>query len=147
MAKFQASGFSIDLPDGTFDASSYVFSFPFAGDLSPSLSISFERVADIPDLMTIADKEAGTLRSNLESFDVLAESQHERGTWRYVISIVEWGPREARIWQKRFFLFVPDGRPTLYTIKGTDLSENRANSEPIFDQTIASFDPNGFQAL
>ena len=147
MPKFQGSGFSVELPEEVMDASSYCFSFPEAGEFSPHLTIKFEQQTDKPDLNAYVSKQRVALRAGVENFSVISELSKSRGSWDYVISVIEWGPDESRTRQKQFFVYVPGEIPRLFTLTGTDLAANFERSESLFDQVIRTFKPNDIQAF
>ncbi len=144
---FQGSGFSVDLPEDATDASSYCFTFPDAGEYSPNLTIRVERPPDELDLNAYVNEQRQALETSVENFSVVNEISNKRGSWTYVISIIEWGPDESRIRQKQTYVYVPDEIPRLFTLTGTDLADNFKQSEVLFNQVIKSFTPNDIQAF
>jgi len=147
MPSFQGSGFSVELPEETIDASSYCFSFPEAGEFSPYLTIKCERQQDELDLSACVNEQRDALRAGVENFRVISETSKSRGSWNYIITVVEWGPDESRTRQKQLFVYVPGEIPRLYTLTGTDFASNFENSEPLFDQVIRTFKPNDIQVF
>lgn len=140
--KFQGSGFSVDLPEGAFDLSSYTFAFPELGNFSPNLTVQFE-AAESVDLAAHVAGMRENYSSALDDLAVIGEVPvRSRGEWRYTTHVVEWGPAENRIRQKQLFLWVPKPAPTLYTLTGTDLASGFERSEPVFDAIMRSFEPN-----
>ena len=55
MPKFQGSGFSLELPGGTVDASNYGFALPGSGGANPTLTIRITKTAHA-DLGAIFDE-------------------------------------------------------------------------------------------
>ena len=147
MPSFQGSGFSVELPEETIDASSYCFSFPEVGEFSPNLTIKCERQQDELDLSAYVNEQRDALRAGLENFSVISELSKSRGSWNYIITVVEWGPDESRTRQKQLFVYVPGEIVRLYTLTGTDFAANFEESEPLFDQVIGTFKPNDIQAF
>ena len=144
---FQGSGFSVELPDDATDATAYCFVFPDSGEYSPNLTIRSERSPDDLDLKTYVNEQTQALETSVENFVVVNEISNKHGFWTYIISIIEWGPEESRIRQKRTFMHVPGEIPRLFTLTGTDLASNFEKSEVIFNQVIKSFKPNDIQAI
>ncbi len=144
---FQGSGFSVELPDDATDATSYCFVFPDAGKFSPNLTIRSEQSPDDLDLKAYVDEQTQALETSVENFVVVNEISNKHGFWTYIISIIEWGPEESRIRQKRTFMHVPGEIPRLFTLTGTDLASNFENSEVVFNQVIKSFTPNDIPAI
>jgi hypothetical protein len=146
MPQFQGSGFAIELPETSADASSYCFVFPDAGDFAPNLVIQFERRSAPPDLA----QESRKLQQSqlaLGDYRVIGEATYKSGRWDYTVCVSEWGPAGNRIRQKQVLLFVPEGKPTLFTLTATDLAGNFSRSEPLFDRVIGSFKPNMLQTF
>lgn len=105
MAKFQGSGFSVDLPAPVFDSSSYIFAFPDAGDLASAITIRFDIVKDKPDLKEYAGQQRESLNQNLTNLEVVSEVHNKRGTWDYAVCVIEWGETECRMRQKQLYVF------------------------------------------
>ncbi len=148
--KFQGSGFAVDLPEGAIDASAYAFVFPVsdgeATGFAPNITIRFQAFQE--DLNEHVEGVAEGMLSALENAALVAKDEvRARGNWRYLTQVIEWGEGEFRMRQKQLFLVVPEPKPTLYSISGTDFTAQFARSEPIFDQIIRSFDPNGVQSM
>jgi hypothetical protein len=144
---FQGSGFSVDLPEDASDASSYCFLFPNAGEYAPNLTIRYEQPPDEFDLNEYVDEQRQALETSVENFIVVNEISNKRDFWTYVISIIEWGPDEARIRQKRTYVHVPGEKTRLFILTGTDLAANFEQSDVIFNQIIRSFKPNDIQVF
>jgi hypothetical protein len=142
---FQGSGFSVELPDDATDASSYCFVFPDTGEFSPSLTIRRDPSPDDLDLNAYVEDLTQALEGSSENLIIVNEISGKHGFWTYIISIIEWGPDESRVRQKRTFMKVPGEIPRLFTLTGTDLAENFDKSEPLFNQVIKSFKPNDIQ--
>jgi hypothetical protein len=147
MSSFQGSGFSISLPEAVIDASSYCFSFPSAGTLSPNLTIKCDTLKDKPDLSVVVNERTAQLSESLENLIVISEVANTRDSWEYIVSVVEWGATDNRTRQKQLFIYVPGEKPRLFTLVGTDLASNYQNSEPLFDQIIKTFNSNDIQVL
>jgi len=145
--KFQGSGFAVTVPERTLDASAYTFVLADLGGFPPNLTVRFEAAEDL----NLEQRVAAVLddyRSALENLTVIGSVPvRARGEWRYATHVVEWGGASSRIRQKQLFLWVPNPAPTLYVLTGTDLAEDFSRSEPVFDEIIRSFEPNGVNAL
>ena len=147
MQSFQGSGFSVDLPEDATDASSYCFLFPDAGEYAPNLTIRCERPPDELDLNAYVNEQRQALETSVENLSVVNEISNKRGSWTYIVSIIEWGPDESRIRQKQTYVYVSEEIPRLFTLTGTDLAANFKQSEVLFNQVIKSFTPNDIQAF
>jgi len=144
---FQGSGFSVELPDDASDASSYCFLFPNAGEYAPNLTIRCEQPPDELDLNGYVKETRQALEASVDNFTVVNEISNTRGSWVYVVSIVEWGPDESRIRQKQTYVHVLGEVPRLFTLTGTDLAANFAQSDALFNQVMKSFTPNDIQVF
>lgn len=145
--KIQGAGFGVDVPEGSLNASAYSFVFPDHGELPPNLAI---RVDDAPS-GSLEDHVALIVETYREGFEDLVviskDPVRERGDWRYAINVLEWGPTDRRMRLKQMFIQVSMPTPLLFTVIGTDLAASFSRSEPVFDQIIRSFDPNGLQRV
>ena len=146
MPSFQGSEFSVDLPDDALDVSSYCFAFPEAGDFAPNLTIRCDRRADEFNFDKYVSQQRHSLETSVENLAVVSEMSKSRGAWDYAVSVVEWGPEENRVSQKQLIVYVAGAIPRLYTLTGTDLAENFATSEPLFDKVMKSFKPTDSEA-
>lgn len=141
--KFQGSGFTVELPEGTADTSSYAFVFPGIGSFSPNLTVRFDPAESL-DLQAHVDSVRENYETALDDLAVVGNVPvRSRGEWLYATLVLEWGPADHRIRQKQLFLWVPGEAPTLYTLTGTDLASSFDKSEPVFDGIMRSFQPNG----
>jgi hypothetical protein len=145
--KFQASGFSVDVPDDVVDASAYVFSFPASGGLPPNVSIRFESGEDL-DLESRRQEVLERIRDSYpDPVFKLEDPVRSRGDWQYFTYIVEFGDEGQRLRQKEMHLRILQPRPTLYIFSGTDTDENFERFEPYFDSMVRSFNPNEIQRI
>lgn len=146
MPKFQGSGFSIELPNGTVDASNYGFALPGVGGANPTLTIN-STAAQQADLGTIFAEKQQALEQALEDFKVSSHGLFKRGDREYIVWIAEWGPAAARMKQKQVLMLVSGEAARLYTITANDLAEHFAQTEPLFDEVIRTFEPNDIQVM
>ncbi len=138
---FQASEFSVELPDGVIDASSYCFVFPHAGEFPPNLIIRCEHQPAEFDLAAYVAAQREALEASAENFTLVNEISSKRDFWTYIVSIVEWGPDDSRIRQKQTYVFVPGQRNRLFILTGSDLADNFEQSDGIFNQVIRTLKP------
>jgi hypothetical protein len=149
MPTFQGSGFSIELPDDSADASAYTFllSTPPNASLSPFITIQTERL-QADDLESHVQALHTTLQKDLEDFRVLQFRAGRHAGIDVVLTTVEWGSQAARISQTQaFYLVEGEKYHKVFTLKGTDLAANFGNSQPVFNNTFRTFMPNDGQLL
>ena len=145
--KFQASGFSVDVPDDVVDASAYVFSFPALGGLPPNVTIRFEAAENL-DLESRRQEVLERVRdSYVDPVFKLEDPVRSRGDWQYFTFIVEFGDEGQRLRQKEMQLRILQPQPTLYVISGTDFGDNFERFESYFDGIVRSFNPNEIQRI
>jgi hypothetical protein len=119
--------------------------FPEHGEMPPNLTIRCEARPGQFDLAAYVAEQQEAMKGGVTGFELVNEINNKKDFWTYVISIVEWGPRDSRIRQKQAYIYVPGASPRLFTMTGTDLSGNFVNSEPLFNEVIKSFAPNEIQ--
>jgi len=149
MPKFQGSGFAIELPEGSADATPYTFLFPTpeGAAMAPFITIQAEK-PESDDLETHVRTLHATLQNDLEGFQVhhFRGGQHEGID--VVLTTIEWGPQGTRISQTQaFYLVDGEKKKKVFTLKGTDLTSNFENSQPVFNNTFRTFMPNDIQLL
>ena len=141
MTKFEASDFSLELPDEALDVSSYCFSFPALGEMPPNLTITAVKYTDPPVLEEFNRTRTALMRESLDNFAVLSENRSRRDNWDYIVSTVRWTSEDVEIRQKRVFIHVPESVHTIYSLVATDLAGNAEKSDPAIDGMIRSFQP------
>lgn len=146
MPKFQGSGFSLELPNGTVDVSNYGFALPGDGGANPTLTITFAKL-DKADLGILFDEQKRSLEQALADFEVVSRGNFKRADREYIVWVGEWGPGEARMKQKQVLMIVAGKIPRLFTITATDLAKHFDQTEPSFDNVIRTFDPNDIQVM
>jgi len=145
--KFQASGFSVDVPEDSVDASRYVFVFPELGGLPPNLVIRFEICQD-PDMPARREQVLETIRESFPNpYFSLENEVQQRGDWQYFTHVFEFGEEGQRLRQKELHLHITKPRPTLYIFSGVDQASNFERFEPFFDAMVRSFQPNEIQRI
>jgi hypothetical protein len=146
MPKFQGSGFSLEVPEGTVDASNYGFALPGTGGANPTLTVSFSK-AENPDLGAVFDEKTRSLDESLTNFKIVSKGGFKRADREYIVWISEWGAEGARFKQKQVLMLVLGQPQRLFTITATDLAEHFPETEPLFDNVIRTFDPNDIQVM
>lgn len=146
MQKFQGSGFALELPAGTVDASNYGFALPGEGGANPTLTISVVAQQQA-DLDAKFDEQTNSLEQVLENFEVISKGVFKRADREYIVWIAEWGSADARMKQKQVLMFVTGTVPRLFTITATDFATHFARTEPQFDDVIKTFNPNDIQVM
>ena len=150
MPNFQGSGFSIGLPEGCADASVYTFLLPTPPDaqLTPYLTIKFERLQEAPDLKAYVSKQHAALQENAEGFQVVDYAAGQHDGYDVVLTTLEWGPEEGRVRQRQAYCLLPGEKTNkIYCLTGPDLSSHFNESQPLFDQAFRSFKPNDIQVI
>jgi len=139
---FKGSGFSVDLPEGAVDVSSYTFSFPDLGSMPPTVTVRREAAAGL-DLDQRLKEVHDNLRSNLPNARLVGDEQVKaRGNWRYFTHVVDFGEGDRRVCLKELFVLVEGERRSLFIFSGTDFSENFPRFEPVYDAIVRSFKPD-----
>lgn len=146
MPKFQGSGFSIEVPDGTVDASNYGFAFPGADGANPTMTITFAAAKEADPAATF-DEQLGLLEQAMQDFDVISQGTFKRADREYIVWVAEWGPAESRMRQKQVLMSVAGSTPRLFKITATDLAAHFDQAEPLFDNIIRTFEPNEIQVI
>ena len=147
MAKFQGSGFVLDLPDGSVDASTYAFALPSDGEYPPSLIIRFERQRHLPDLGAYAATERRMLEERVEELRVISEVASRRGPCDCLDVAYEYGIEQGRMRQQQRYLTMPGERATLFSLTVTDRAEHFERAEAMIEAVLDSFTPNDTQVL
>jgi hypothetical protein len=142
MPAFQGSGFTIEVPDGCTDASSYAFVLPVNGGYSASLNIRFQSAKTIKDLPAHVNTGLDLLKDSVADFVLLNQVAGKRGANQGVMSQYEWGAGEARVRQKQYCLMTPGRAGRLYVLTSCDLVSNSPKSDPIFNRMMKNFTPN-----
>lgn len=149
MPHFQGSGFSVELPDDCADASAYTFLLPTPenAQLAPFISIQTEALegGNLESHVRALHME---LQKNLDNFTVLGFKAGQHAGTDVVLTTVEWGAAGVRISQTQaYYLVAGQKKPKVYSLKGTDLSNNFPNSNPVFNGVFRSFMANDVQVL
>ena len=95
----------------------------------------------------IFDDEKRSLEQALTDFEVISKGAFKRADREYIVWVGEWGTAEARMRQKQVLMFVSGNVPRLFTITATDLAKHFAQTEPLFDGVIRTFEPNDIQLM
>lgn len=149
MPHFQGSGFSVELPDGSADASAYTFLLPMPKNapMAPFITIQAE-VQNEGSLEAHVKSFHLELQKDLENFTVRDFKAGRNAGTDVVLTTIEWGPAAARVSQTQaYYLVTGAEKPKIYALKGTDLTENFPNSQPLFNGVMRSFMPNDMQVL
>jgi hypothetical protein len=150
MPKFQGSGFSIALPEESADVSAYSFVLPMpkGGKFAPFITIQIERLTKDVQLEAHVHEHHQALQTELENFRILSFAAGRNSGVDVVLTNVAWGPEDMPLSQVQAFYLVPGKKKNkVYGLKGTDLTENFANSQPVFNHAFQSFMPNDVQVL
>ena len=147
MPKFQGSGFDLELPSKCIDASAYTFVLPGGEGFSPNLVIRFENIEDTVDLKQYADDQLKSLSARVDDFKLVSQASGKRGQWDGVMAVYEWGEGAMRMHQKQVYLLVKGKPARIYILTSSDLLSNSAQSGPVFDKILRSFNPNEIQVI
>ena len=149
MPIFQGSGFSIDLPDRCADTSVYTFLLPTPDNapMAPFVTIQSEHLEGA-NLESHVRALHQALQRDLEAFRVLEFKAGQHAGNDVVLTNVQWGPAGARISQEQaFYLVNGEKKKKVFSLKGTDLTDNFGNSQPAFNHIFRTFAPNDIQLL
>jgi len=149
MPHFQGSGFSIELPEGSADASAYSFLLPMPKNapMAPLITIQAEAQSE-GNLEAQVQSSHLELQKSLENFTVRDFKAGRNAGTDVVLTTVEFGPAGARISQTQaYYLVTGTEKAKIYVLKGTDLTDNFPNSQPLFNEVFRSFMPNDLQVL
>ena len=148
MPSFQGSGFLIGLPDGCTDASAYTFLLPTQGQYTPYITIKSERLQEAVDLKAHVSKQQASLQDNVEDYKVVHHVAGQYNGMEVVLTTVEWGAAESRVYQKYAYFLDQDAKGyKIFTLTGHDLAAQIDESGPIFDQIFKTFTPNQVQLI
>jgi hypothetical protein len=145
--KFQASGFSIDLPPDVHDGTSYCFSFPELGEMPPNMTIQFE-LGDGVDMAARREEVLERVLGSYPNVDIRVQDEvRSRADWEYFTVVAEFGEDNLRVCQKQLHLSIAAPKPTVYVFSGTDDAGNFTTFEPFFDAVVRSFQPDDVQRI
>ena len=148
MTNFQGSGFLIDLPEGSSDVSAYSFVMPGDDKKTAYVTIKAHRMNAPQALQDYVEKEQASLQGSVENFVVSQYGAGKRKGMDVVLTTVEWGPDESRIFQKIAYFLLQDERGCkIFTLTGSDLVSDIKRSGPMFDDIFKSFTPNTTQCI
>lgn len=148
MPSFQGSGFLIGLPEGCTDASAYTFLMSTKGQYTPYITIKSERLQQPQDLKAYVNKQQVSLQEHVEGFEVVQYAAGKRSGMDVVLSTVEWGPEEGRIFQKiAYFLMQDEKGYKIFTLTGNDLASQVQETGPMFERIFKTFTPNQIQLI
>ena len=146
MTTFQGTGFLLDLPEDTIDASTYFFVRNDGSSNPPTLRVTAQAIIEIPpDIdahITMVLKEELAVAPDLILID---KTVNQRNDWIYCVVTLAWGTDLTSPRQRRIYLYV-DGQPTrLFTLVLTSTNEDFGDATAYFADTIRSFNPNDIQ--
>lgn len=145
---FKGSGFTLQLPEGTVDASSYMFAFPHSdGQYTPTLSVKCEICDEQLDLDSLVDENERALLAAVPEGSAVSRSRHRTVGREYIVSVVQWGPEMSQMKQKFVYLLVDDALTRLYTMIYTNTTEGFPVFEPTIDGIIRSFQVSNEQLI
>ena len=141
MPNFQGTGFTIEIPEDCFDASTYTFVLPENNGFSANLNIRHEPAVEVNDLKAHINVSLKALRDRVANFTLLNQAAGKRGAHEGLMTSFEWGEGESRVRQKQYCLLVSGEKPKIYILTSTDLASNAAQSDRIFNGIMKSFVP------
>jgi hypothetical protein len=129
MPLFTGSDFSIELPEGYRDESTYALVFARRGNFRPSLVVKTERVGEGAELSVYAADQRREMREVLPGMEVLRVEAEE---WEF-----EWGEEGKRVRQRQRFVMLRDPERVV-TMTGTAAPDCFAELESVFTAAFAS---------
>lgn len=128
MPRFQGTDFTIELPAGCSDESTYAFAFPSREDFRPSVVVKTERLSGPAELPVYAAEQLGRIREALPEVEVLEMAGHR--------CVYEFGDAAQRIRQvQRYILREDPWRVVVLTATASQagFAEVEALIEAVFD--------------
>jgi len=141
MPQYPGPGFTMSLPEGYRDLSTFAFVFPGAGEFQPSIVVKMEKREGVPPLRRYATDQLSIVAKSVEDLKVISQAPTRQGSFESFVVVFEWGPpTKARIRQMQIFIAVP-AKSTVYTLTATNLAANFDETESLFNAVMASFAP------
>lgn len=131
-------GFSIDLPEGTADVSTYAFVLPVNTRFRPSVVIKREQVEPETRLGTHVRGQIAQMEAQLQSF-VLIEPSDAPLNADEVRIVFEWGEGDRRFRQVQRYYKTRAGR--LFTLTGTVQAPKQTPYQRDLEQIMETFSP------
>lgn len=136
---FSAPHFSLQLPDGTLDASTYGFVFPGIGGDNPArLSVISTVVPSVPELQTFVGEQKALILDRFPDPEILESITNVRGSWSYAILKFAWGEAGSRMGQKDIHLFVDGSSVRYFHLLGVAPLAEFPAAEPEFDRALGT---------
>ncbi|MEM1432636.1 MAG: hypothetical protein AAGG11_01125 [Pseudomonadota bacterium] len=140
--EFATPSFSLKLPPGGIDASTYAWVYPELGGNNPArLSVSSSLPLEIPDLAQYLAEQRQLIEAAYDNFEMLETVENVRGSWNYVILKFSWGSEDLAQIQKEIHLFIDAEPLQFYRFISSAPTAAFTTAEPMFDQVLASFKP------
>jgi len=136
--RIQGVNFSMGVPQNAVDHSIYCITLPEHGAMPPSLTIREADCTASIDLIEELDKIAAQLSEADKTCVKRKATIGQNKDWDYAIQVIEWGPEEARIWQKNLLIHVPE-KTSVFTFTMIDFLNNMQHSEPEFNRMLRDF--------
>lgn len=130
--------FSIDVPEGTVDASTYAFVLPVKARFRPSIVIKWEKMPLKTRLGTHITEQIEQMEEKLRAFtlveppDPTIEADENR-------ILFEWGEGDERRFRQVQHYLLRKGR--LYTLTGTMHAEKQVQYQDQLEEIMATFKP------
>lgn len=138
LTRFDYPGFSIDLPEGSEDVSTYVFALPVKSRFRPSVVIKREQIAPGTRLGTHVREQVAQMEAQLKAFTLLEPSDAPLDADAVRI-VFEWGEEGRRFRQVQHYRKHRGG--WIYTLTGTMHAPKQAHLQPELEQIMKTFSP------
>ncbi|MFK7913449.1 MAG: hypothetical protein AB8B93_06005 [Pseudomonadales bacterium] len=131
--------FSVELPEGSIDSSSYLFVLPIESSMTPNVLIT-KRLSKEPLSAAQAMQDyIVSQRRSLEDIEISDQIEGGGSDRDYALFIGQWCAGELAMRQKTIFLHFAAAATQVFSIALTSLAEDFDAAEPQFDQIVRNF--------
>ena len=147
MIEFQGAGFKLELPDGAADASTFAFVLRAGGSFKPTAVVRRDRKPGLRALIDHVVEQRTAIVQSVARFELVSETIHQHRGRPAVTTRFEWNlPDGTRVAQTQLYVWAP-ALELVYCLTLTDRADAAADSQPLFAQVLAGFEPNDRQVL
>jgi hypothetical protein len=134
------SYFSLDVPSGTTDESTYAYALPARANFRPSIVVKTERLAEPTPLGTYVQQQLEKIKGVLPNVEIVSVTPPGQGEPPAYTSVYDFGDATQRVRQKQRYM-VLDDQVRIVTMTATCLRDTFAQTEAMFDAIFRSFKP------
>jgi hypothetical protein len=147
MIEFQGAGFKLELPDDAADASTFAFVLRPGGSFKPTAVVRRDRKPRLRALIDHVVEQRKAIVQSVARFELVSETIHDHRGRPAVTTRFEWDlPDGTRVAQSQLYVWVVE-LELVYCLTLTDRAAGAADSEALFAQVLAAFEPNDQQVL